>query len=173
MFIDKTITEAATTEDICCPLFDQSKWDNVQHEWKDKLFLKDSVPEVFHIPLPGIYKKVITKMWSKAKDAGAAPELNDFFILAHDPSAFKGELYMAITREVPEGENIKLSGKFFSKVFEAYYNEVPRCIREMNEFLASNKLVSKKDYIYFPYCPKYAKKYGKNYVVVLSETKPR
>lgn len=161
--------ETTETTDVCCPVFDPAGWDNVRHQWTEKRFVKDTVPEVFHIPLPGTYRKAISRMWNKAQRAGATPAADDFFILAHDPSAFKGELYMAVTREVPEADNVKLSGTFFSKVFEGSYNEVPRCIREMNEFLASNNLFSKKDYIYFPYCPKCAKKYGHNYIVVLAE----
>ncbi len=164
--------QSSITEELCCPLFEIEKWDNVHHEWKDKLFLKDTVPEIFHIPLPGTYNKVILNMWEKAFNAGAAPANNDFLLLAHDPSAFKAELFMSITKEIPGEECVQISGTFFSKVFEGLYNKVPRFIKEMAQYLASNHLVSVKDYIYFPYCPKCARKFGHNYIVVVSEIAP-
>lgn len=172
MLAEEKRTDALVSDKTCCPVFEPSKWDNVRHEWRNKLFLKDTVPELFHIPLPGTYNRTITRMWKKAEGAGAEPSTSDFLLLAHDPSAFKGELFMTITKEIPEEECVRLSGSYFSKVFEGNYNEVPRCIKEMNTFLSSNQLISKKEYIYYPYCPKCAKKYGHNYIVVVSEVQP-
>lgn len=164
----KNLKEAPASE-TCCALFDPVKWDNIKHEWDRKVFLKDSLPEFLHIPLPGTYAKTIKRMWNMADRAGAAPARNDFLLLAHDPSAFKAELYMYVTREVPGAVNVRLSGTFYSKVFEANYGDVPKCLRKMDEFLASNDMVAVKHYINFPYCPKCAKKYGHNYVVVVTE----
>jgi hypothetical protein len=172
MLAEKNKSNTLESSKICCPVFDPSKWDNVHHQWTDKLFLKDSVPELFHIPLPGTYKKTITRMWQKAEVAGAEPSPSEFLLLAHDPSAFKGELFMTITKEIPGAECVRLSGSYLSKVFEGNYNEVPRCIKEMNALLSSNQLISKKEYIYYPYCPNCAKKYGHNYIVVISEVYP-
>ena len=153
----------------CCPEFDPVLWNNVEHKWKDRLFLKDSVPEVFHIPLPGTYGKAITRMWEKAEEAGAAPDRKDFLLLAYDPSPFKSELFMSITKEILGAENVRLSGTFISKVFDGPYNKVPSYIKEMNGYLASTRKVAKKYYFYFAYCPKCAKKYGHNYIVALAE----
>lgn len=167
------MTETSTKgSDVCCEVFHPEQWDNVRHKWKEKLFLKDSVPEIFHIPLPGTYAKAIARMWKTAEVAGAAPDRKDFLLLAHDPSAFKAELYMSVTKEIKGEEVVKLTGEFFSKVYEASYGDVPGCIRKTDTFLASNAIVSKKYYIYFPYCPKCAKKYEHNYIVVLAECEP-
>lgn len=158
-----------TENDVCCPKFDSSRWDNKKHEWYNKLFLKDTVPELFHMPLPFMYAHVITRMWKKAEDAGAAPNLNDFLLLAHDPSPFKGELFMAIAREIPGEENVRLSGIFMSKVFDGPYNKVPTYMKEMNGYLASLKMKAKKHYFYYAYCPDCARKYGHNYIVDVAE----
>lgn len=155
--------------ELCCPEFDPTPWDNKKHVWTDKLFLKDSVPELFHMPLPSMYGKVINSMWEKSHDAGAAPEIKDFLLLAHDPSPFKGELYMAITKEIPGEQNVKLSGTFMTKVFDGPYNHVPKYVKEMDGYLASLKLKAKKYYFYYAYCPKRAKKYGHNYIVAFAE----
>ncbi len=153
----------------CCPVFDPTQWDNKKHVWIDKLFLKDSVPELFHIPLPSMYGKVITRMWDKINLYGVAPEGKDFLLLAHDPSPFKSELLMAITKEIPGEDIVKLSGTYFSKVFDGPYNKVPKYIKETDEYLASLKLKARKYYFYYAYCPDCAKKYGHNFIVAIAE----
>jgi len=170
--LHKSETLSDTTEE-CCPKFEPALWNNIEHKWENRLFLRDSIPEVFHIPLPGTYSKVITKMWKKAEAAGAAPDRKDFLLLAYDPSPFKSELYMAITKEIPGENNVRLSGNFISKVFDGPYNKVPAYIREMNEYLDSKKKEAEKYYFYFAYCPKCAKKYGHNYVVALAQVKDK
>lgn len=153
----------------CCPEFDPSLWDNKKHTWTNKLFLKDSVPELFHIPLPTMYGKVITRMWEKAEEAQAAPPREEFLMLAYDPSPFKGELLLAITKEIPGEEVVRLSGTFMSKVFDGPYNQVPKYMNEMNDYLKTQNLKAKKHYFYYAYCPKCAKKYGHNYIVDVAE----
>jgi hypothetical protein len=155
--------------EVCCPEFDPTPWDNKKHVWKEKLFLKDAVPQLFHIPLPTMYGKVVTRMWNKVNLYGAAPDLKDFLLLAHDPSPFKSELLMAITKEVPGEEVVKLSGTYISRIFDGPYNNVPKYIKETNGYLASLKLKARKYYFYFAYCPECAKKYGHNYIVAIAE----
>lgn len=165
--------ETLTSEsEVCCEPFHPEQWDNIRHLWSDKLFLKDSVPEIFHIPIPGSYAKTIARMWNTAEAAGAAPDRKDFLLLAHDPSAFKAELYMSITKEIKGADTVRMTGEFFSRVYEASYRDVPKCLRKTDEYLASKSMISKKYYINFPYCPTCAKKYGHNYVVVLAECEP-
>jgi hypothetical protein len=160
---------ALQDSDVCCPKFKPELWDNITHWWNNKLFLKDAVPELFHIPLPGTYKHAITRMWNQADHCGAAPNKEDFLLLAHDPSSFKGELYMSITRDIPGANVVKLTGAFFSRVFHGGYGDVPRFLKEMTHSLAANKMRSAKDYVFFPYCPECSKKYGESYVVIISE----
>lgn len=162
-------TSIKADQEICCPPFEVAKWNNVIHSWDRKLFLKDSVPELFHVPLPGTYRRAVTRMWKRASQAGAAPAASDFLLLAHDPSAFKGELYMLVTHDIPNAPVMKLSGKFFSQVFDAGYGEVPRCLTETTSYMLAHGMKPKKDYIYFPYCPKCSQKYGASYVVIVSQ----
>lgn len=109
----------------CCPDFDPKPWDNITHLWNEKLFIKDTMPQLFHIPLPGFVNKVIKRFWSKAQSSGAAPELKDFLLLAYDPSPREREFHLAVNKEVPGADNIKLSGKFISKVFDGPFNAIP------------------------------------------------
>jgi hypothetical protein len=156
-------------QDICCTEFEPALWQNKKFVWTNKLFLKDSIPELFHIPLPGAYGRAITRMWEKATKAGAAPERKDFFLMAHDPSPFKGELYMAITKEIAGEDNVKLSGTYMSKVFDGPYHHVPKFMAWMDGHLASIKMKARKYYFSFAYCPKCSKKYGHNYIVAIAE----
>ena len=156
-----------TNEFPCCPKFNPKKWDNKTHQWKDKLFIQDNVRQIFHNPLN--IGKVITRMWNKAQEAGAAPDIKDFILMAYDPSPWVSELYMTVTKEVPNAKNVKLSGTFVTKVFDGPYNEVPKWFKEMEKYLSGKGKIGKKYYFYFTTCPKCAEYYGHNYVVAFAE----
>lgn len=163
------MTHGDTQNQNCCPRFDPEPWDEKTHIWEDKLFIKDSVRLLFHQPLPSKVAKMTERMWQMAQDAGATPDIKDFLMLAHDPSPWKGEFYIAVTKEVPGIENVRLSGEFLSKVFDGPYNAVPKWVKEMNEYLTEQGKPAKKYYFYFTTCPRCAKVYGHNYAVAFVE----
>ena len=154
---------------ICCPIFDPKPFDEKSHQWKDKLFIKENIPQLFHMPLPWMIGKMMERMWKKSQDAGAAPETKDFLWLSYDPSPWTSEHYIHVTKEVPDAENVKLSGSFISKVFDGPYNNVPVWIKEMGVYLTKIGKKAQRYYFYFTTCPKCAKKYGHNYVVVFAQ----
>jgi hypothetical protein len=90
-------------------------------------------------------------------------------MLAYDPSPWKSEFYISVTKEVPGAKNVTISGSFISKVFEGPYNAVPKWIKEMDEYLSSINKKGKRYLFYYTTCPKCAKIYGKNYVVAFAE----
>jgi hypothetical protein len=155
--------------DACCPVFDPALWDEKTHVWEKKLFIKDIVPQLFHQPLPWSVNRTIQRMWNKALEADAAPEMKEFLLLAYDPSPWKSEFYMTVTKEIPGTENVQLSGTFLSKVFDGPYNAVPKWIEEMSQYVHSSGKTGGKYYIYFTTCPKCARLYGHNYAVVFAE----
>lgn len=154
----------------CCAEFDPATWDGKVTTWKDKRFIKDSIPQFLHMPFPPMFARKMTRMWEEAQHAGAAPEIGDFLFLTYDPSPWKSELYLAVNKEVPNADNVTLSGEFVSKVFDGPYNAVPEWIKEMDGYLASQGKTAKRYYFYFTTCPKCAKNYGHNYAVVFAET---
>lgn len=158
-------------EDQCCPKFNPKAWDGKTHHWQGKLFIKETLPQLFHMPFPPMVGKMIARQWQKAQDANAAPDLKDFLWLAYDPSPWKGEHYIAVTKKVPNAENIKLSGTFITKVFDGPFNAVPKWAKEMDSFLAKKGKKAQKYYFYYTTCPKCAKKYGHNYVVAFAQVK--
>ena len=154
---------------ICCLRFDPVPWDNQTHIWKDRVFIKDSLPQLFHIPLPRTFASTIGRMWKTAQDAGAATSVQDFLLLNYDPTPWKGVFLMAVNHEVPGVENVKLSGTFQSKVFDGPHNAVPRYIKQMNAHLAQQGKVARNQYFYYTTCPRCATKYGHNYIVDFAE----
>jgi hypothetical protein len=158
-------------EKVCCPPFDPTLWEDKTTTWDNKLFIKDSVKTFFHMPLPGSMGKMMERLWEKAKLAQASPETKDFIMLADNVSSFKCNYYMAVTKEVLGTENIKLSGTFITKVFDGPYKDVPKWFGEMDFFIKAKGETAKKYYLYYTTCPKCAKKYGHNYVVIFAQIK--
>ncbi len=159
-------------EAVCCPKFDPEPWDGIVHEWKDRLFLTGALPQFLHMPLPGPLNKEIGKLWKLAGDLGSAPDMKDFLLLMYDPSPWKSELYLSVTKTHADAPIVAMTGTFVSKVFDGPYNAVPRYIKEMEEYLESTGKKAVKYFFYYTTCPKCAKKYGHNYIVAFAEAKP-
>ena len=62
-----------------------------------------------------------------------------------------------------------LSGTFLTKVFEGPYQDVGTWAEEMREYVKSKGRALKKMYFSYTTCPKCAKAYGKNYVVLFAQ----
>ncbi|MCK9368612.1 hypothetical protein M0R04_01405 [Candidatus Dojkabacteria bacterium] len=152
----------------CCPEFNPALWQEKEHVWKDKLFVRDYVKQIFHIPIN--MGAVVTKMFADVEKAGASPKIEDFLMLAYDPSPWKSELYITVTKEVEGMENVKLSGKYTSKVYDGPFNNIPNWIKDFDIYLKNKNQKALKYYFYYTYCPKCAKKYGHNYVVAFAQT---
>ncbi|MDD4931502.1 MAG: hypothetical protein PHG66_05165 [Candidatus Colwellbacteria bacterium] len=154
-------------KETCCPKFDPSLLDDKTSIWDNKLFIKDSVRQLFHIPLN--MNAVITRMWNAIEKADVMVDDKDILMLAHDPSPWKSDIYMNVRDTVPGAEMVKISGTFISKVFDGPYSSVPKWITEMDSMLSSRGKKAKKYYFYYTTCPKCAKVYGHNYVVAFAE----
>jgi hypothetical protein len=158
-----------TDQSECCPPFDPKPWENKIHHWKNKVFIRETIPMVFHLPFPGSVRNVIAKLCKQAREAGSAPGIGDFLLLTHDPSPWKLELLMMVNHEIPGADNVKISGTFFSKVFDGQLSKVPQYIRDTDIYLIGQGKLAKKYYFYFTTCPKCARKYEHNYIVAIVE----
>ena len=161
-------------EKVCCPKFNPKKWDNKTFVWKNKPFIKESMPTLFHMPFFPIIGKKITRMWNLANEAKKmSSKKDDVLILFRDPSAFKSEIYLSVTGNVVNAENKNISGTFKSKVFDGAYKDIPKFIKQMNEYLLKEGKTAKNSdyYIHYAYCPKCAKKYGNNYMILFAKVK--
>lgn len=153
--------------EVCCPVFDTSLWDGKINTWQDKLFMQEEICAFFHIPMG--MGKVITKMCKQIEAAGAMPDPKDFLLLCHDPSPWRSQINMSVTKEVPGAKMVRMSGTFESKVFDGPYNRVPKWIKEMDQHLAAKGEKAQKYLFHYAYCPKCAKKYGHNYCVAFAQ----
>ncbi len=160
--MDKLYENAETG---CCPRFDPEPWDGKEVKFKDRLFLKDHVMSIFHIPIN--FGKVMVRDMEKIKGAGALPPKP--LMLSDEKSLWGSDIYIAVGKEVPGAENVKISGTFLSKVFEGPYSGMGNWIKEMNEFVKSKGKNSEKLYFFYTTCPACAKAYGKNYTVILAK----
>lgn len=160
--MDKLYEDAETG---CCPRFDPKPWDGKEIRWKDKLFIKDHSRSFFHIPL-GFGKMMVRNMeMIKGADALAPQPL----MLSDEKSMWGSDVYIAVGKDVPGAEMTKISGTFLSKVFEGHYKNTGTWAKEMREYVKSKKKEIKKMYFFYTTCPRCAKTYGKNYVVILAE----
>jgi hypothetical protein len=153
----------------CCPKFEIEKWDKKTFNWNNKLFIKETISTFFHIPFPPMIGKKVMRMHALAEKADATiPDKTDALILFRDPSAFKSEIYYAVTKEVDGANNSAISGSFVAGVFDGPYNSIPRFIKEMDKYLREREQIAKDNYVHYAYCPKCAKETGHNYMILFA-----
>ncbi len=90
-------------------------------------------------------------------------------MLAYDPSPWKSEIHVSVTKDVPGGKIVKLSGTFFSKVFDGPYNAAPKWMKDVEAILQEDSNVAQRYYFYYTTCPKCAKLKGKNLCIVFAQ----
>lgn len=152
-----------TEEKICCPQFDPTPWENKEIVWNDKMFVKGETVSFFYMPLN--MNSMMKRIWGAVEKSEAAGEMKDWVMLSKDLSPWKCEHYLAVKKEVPGLENVKLSGTFFTKVFEGPYKEVKNWYKEMLTLAKEKEVSIDNIYFYYTTCPKCIKKWGKNYVI--------
>ena len=90
-------------------------------------------------------------------------------MLSDENSLFGSDIYIHVTKNVPDSKMVKISGTFMTKVFEGHFKNMGNWIKEMNNWVASQGKKPKKLYFFYTTCPSCAKVYGKNYVVILAQ----
>lgn len=155
----------AQNETGCCPRFDPELWDRKEVTWNNKLFVKDRVASLFHIPIN--FGKVIRRNMKQidGQKALEAPPV----VLSDEISLWGSEMYIAVTKEVPEAAMAKISGTFLTKVYEGPYRNMRSWCLDMGGYVKSKGRELKKLYFFHTTCPKCAKAYGKNYVVLFAQ----
>ncbi|MDI6808575.1 MAG: hypothetical protein QME66_06285 [Candidatus Eisenbacteria bacterium] len=151
----------------CCPKFDPAPWDGRILEWDNKRFIKEKVLTLFYMPVT--FGSVMKKLDRKVKQAGAT--MPDWLCLSDHTSKWNMDVYLAVDKEIKDAQNVQLSGKFLSKVYEGPYKDTGKWCKDFGNFAKSKGLDVRKWYMWYTTCPKCAKKYGKNYVAVVAEVK--
>lgn len=153
------------TEPECCPEFDPAKWDGKTFEWKDKLFIRDRVRTILHMPLN--FGPVMRRMNQKVESAGAS--VPDWLCLSEHTSSWNMNLYLAVDKPVEKTEIVSLNGKFLFKVYEGPFRDAGKWIRDFQAYAGERDLKVDKQFMWYTTCPKCAKKYGKNPVAVVGQ----
>jgi hypothetical protein len=151
--------------DECCPQFDSEFWDGKVIEWENKKFIKDKVLTLFHIPIN--FGRVITRLTQKIENAQAS--MPDYLCLSDHTSRWNMNLYVAVDKNIPNVENVTFSGKFLSKVYEGPYKDTGKWCDDFQNYAIEQGFDIQKWYMWYTTCPKCAKKYGKNYVVIVGQ----
>jgi hypothetical protein len=151
----------------CCDPFNPAPWQDKEIIWKEKVFVKDHITSFLHIPL-NMGKKIVKNMDLIEKANAKAPYQ---LMLTDETSLWGADIYIDVSKKVPGAQMATLSGTFLTKVFEGPYQNVGMWAEEMKKYVEKkNKKIIK---LYFSYttCPKCAKVYGKNYVVLFAQVK--
>ena len=149
----------------CCKRFEPGPWDKKTVVWKDKLFLKDHVTSIFHIPLN--FDKVMVRNVEMIAEAKAQPD--EPLMLSDENSLWGSDIYIAVAKEVPGAKMERISGTFLTKVFEGPFQNMGTWIKEMQKYVESEGKKTKKLYFFYTTCPSCAKVYGKNYTVLVAQ----
>lgn len=149
----------------CCPKFDPAPWEEKIFDWDEKKFIKEKVFTLFFMPVN--FGSVIRKMVGKVDKAGAGTP--DGLCLSDHTSKWNMDLYLAVDKEIPNAGNVTLSGKFLSKVYEGPFKNTGKWCEDFESYAKKNGFEVKKWYMWYTTCPKCAKKYGKNYVVIIGQ----
>lgn len=157
--------EQQVEETGCCPRFNPEPWDQKEIIFKDRLFVKDNVRTIFHIPFG--FGRVMLNNIKKIVQAGAITD--DPLLLYRVRSFWKAEVYIAVAKDVPNAKMEEMSGTFMTKVYEGPFSQGSKWSKDMTKYVRSKGKVPKKLYMYYTTCPKCAKVYGKNYTVLLAE----
>jgi hypothetical protein len=149
----------------CCPKFDPAPWDGKIFTWDNKKFIKDKVCTLFYMPIN--FGSVMVKMNKKLEKAGT--NMQDGFCLSDHTSMWNMDLYLAVDKEIPDTDNVALSGKFLSKVYEGPFKDTGKWVKDFESYTKGQGMEIKKQYMWYTTCPKCAKKYGKNHVVIIGQ----
>lgn len=155
----------AGSETGCCLRFDPKPWNEKEVVLKDKLFLKDHVASFFHIPLN--FGQVMKKDMELIAKAGALAKKP--LMLSDEKSLWGADVYIAVEKDVPGAEMVRLSGRFLAKVFEGEFRKIGGWVKEMQAYVNEKGKTAKRLLFFYTTCPACAKHYGKNYVVILAE----
>jgi hypothetical protein len=159
------MTEQTVRSTGCCEPFDPAPWQDKEIMWHDKMFVKDHVTSFFHMPL-NMGKKIVKNMALIEKAGAKAPYQ---LMLTDEKSLWGADIYINVAKQVLGAQMNTISGTFLTKVFEGPYQNAGKWAQETRTYVAGRGKTLKKLFFSYTSCPKCAKAYGKNYVVLFAQ----
>ncbi|HRZ41485.1 MAG TPA: hypothetical protein P5228_02150 [Bacteroidales bacterium] len=152
-------------EQECCPPFHPETYHEQVLSWNNKLFVRTRVRCLFYMPLN--FGAKMRRLVPRIEKAGIS--MPEGMVLSDHTSPWSMDLLIAIDKVLPGTENVTLTGSFVARVYEGSFSETGKWFKEFNTWVKDKGYQVKKIYTWYTTCPKCAKKYGKNYVVLLGE----
>ncbi len=159
------MTTYSEKEFSCCPPFNPELWEDKICDWENKRFIKDHVRTFFYMPMN--FGSVMQRLDRLVKKADAT--VPDWLCLSDHTSKWNMDIYLATDREVPGAENVSLTGKFYSRVYEGPFKDTGKWCKDFEAKTAEKSFAVKRWLMWYTTCPKCAKKYGKNYVAIMGQ----
>jgi hypothetical protein len=166
MFTDIPEMNMDDSETGCCPKFDPTHWDRKVMKLENLRMVKASTRSFIYIPLN--MGRVMTKTMKAITNAEADCK-DKYLILSQDQSRWRCDHYILVDKEVPGLNNVLFSGTFITMVFEGDYSQIPNWMPLLETQIKEKSAQMKSVYAFYTTCPKCAKHYGKNYVVLFGE----
>lgn len=149
----------------CCPEFNPNDWQDKILDWDNKLFIKENVFTLFYIPINfGGTMKKLDKLATKSN-----AKVLDNICLSDHTSKWKMEVLLAVDKKIENAQNIELSGKYYCRIYEGNFKETGNWCKDYEAIKAAKGYKANKLFMWYTTCPKCAKKYGKNYVGIISK----
>lgn len=159
------MSSSSKSDFSCCPEFNPVPWDDQTFIWKERQFIKDKVKTLFYMPLNfGMVMKKLDRMVTSADAI-----MPDWMCLSDHTSKWNMDIYLAVDKEISDCENVKLSGTYYCKVYEGPFKNTGIWSKDFEAKAQGKGYSVKKWYMWYTTCPKCAKKYGKNYVVIVGQ----
>lgn len=152
-------------EKECCLKFDPVPWDSKILDWDNKNFIKGKVFTLFYAPVN--FGSVIRKLMKKMNTVQAVSP--DNICLSDHTSKWNMDIYLSTDSAVPDVGNTLMSGSYLSRVYEGSFKETNKWYDDYKKYAAGIGLNIGKIFMWYTTCPACAKKYGKNYVVIIGK----
>lgn len=156
-----------TKNEECCPRFNKESWDGKIIEWNNKKFIKDKVFTIFNMPIN--FGSVMKRLDRNVRKENAATP--DHLCLSDHVSKWSMDVYLAVDKEIKDADNVALNGRFLCKVYEGPFQDTGKWCDDFKKYAHDKNFEIKKWYMWYTTCPKCAKKYQKNYVVIIGQVK--
>jgi hypothetical protein len=151
----------------CCPVFEPELWDGKTFDFGGLRFLEAETRSFFYMPMN--MDKVMSRAQKAINEAGAG-DPDRYLMLSEDPSPWKSIHLMLVTADVPGYKTRSLEGHWTARVFEGSFRETGNWYREMNHPRPEGGALPEKILAFYTTCPRCAKAYGKNYVVMFARS---
>jgi hypothetical protein len=165
MDLPNTYTDVNETN--CCGVPNIGEWDKQEFEFRDVNFVRLHTRSFLYMPLN--MSGVMKTLQELANKSGKEMPSQKAMILSRDLSPWKAEQLYRVAGPVEGADNVVLSGKFKTMVFEGPYKEVKNWYKQIIEYAQSDGKNAVEIYFFYTTCPKCAKHYGKNYVIALAK----